>query len=101
MEDSDDFFDKLRDHGTMDSIKSITIEGFETVDDPRVDDPDSIDQIVTYDMATKKETAIEYLTGNGIDFEDNGGRLVFWASYDKEYPETEFFDEKRKQYHIG
>lgn len=101
LENSDDFFDKLRGHGTMDSIKSITIEGFETDGDPRVDDPDSIDQIVTYDLTTGKQTAVEYLTGNGIDFEDNGGRLEFWASYETEYPETEYFDEKRKQYHIG
>lgn len=100
LEDSDDFLDKLRDHGDMDSIKSITIEGFETEGDSRVEDPDSIDQIVTYDMETREETAVEYLTRDDIDFEDNGGSLKFWASYEKKYPETKFFDKKRKQYNI-
>ena len=94
FDDESEIIKKLRNLSSINDIAKIIIEGYEDTFKDWEDGPEAFDDIVTYDMRTKKQTAIG-IGNNYIECEGNGGHLDF--SHDikmKETPEG-YFDEKR------
>ena len=98
--DDNEFIQKINSLSSMDEIDKITIEGYEDLlcdyDDPEI--YFAQDDIVTYDMNTKKETG--KITGSDeIECEGAGGRLMF--RHDSKWFKTPkgYFDKKRSEFH--
>ena len=101
FDDNDEFIQKLKSLQSMDEIDKITIEGYEDLMSD-YDSPETgysaCDDIVTYDMNTKKETG--KITGSDwIECEGAGGRLMF--RHDSEWFKTpkDYFEEKRDEFY--
>ena len=79
----------------MDEISKITIEGYEDTFNDWEDGPEAADEIVTYDMNTKTQTAV--LIGSSyIESEGTGGALEFERETKRQEAPDEYFDKKRQ-----
>lgn len=78
----------------MKDISKIIIEGYEDTFHNWDDGPEAFDDIVTYDMETKKQIAIGI--GNSyIECEGNGGYLDFEHNIEMQETPEGYFEEKR------
>lgn len=79
----------------MDEIAKITIEGYEDTFRDYDDGPEAFDDIVTYDMKTKTQTAIG-IGSDYIESEGTGGALDFEHFPALQETPDGYFDAKRE-----
>ena len=85
---------ELKNLSSIDDISKITIEGYEDTFHDWEDGPEAFDDIVTYDMKTKTQTAIGF--GNScIESEGTGGYLEFEHKVKIQEAPEGYFEEKR------
>lgn len=95
FDDESEIVKKLRNLSSMNDIAKIIIEGYEDTFRDWEDGPEAFDDIVTYDMSTKKQTAIG-IGNNYIECEGNGGYLDFKHNIKMQETPEGYFDEKRE-----
>lgn len=95
--DNSDIVQTLRKLSSMDDIKTITIEGYEDTFCNLEEGPYANDDIVTYSMKDKEQSAVNIGVGY-IECEGTGGYLAF--DHERTWKETPegYFEEKRKAF---
>jgi hypothetical protein len=86
---------ELKELSSMDEISKIIIEGYEDTFHDWEDGPEAFDDIVTYDMETKIQTAIGF-GNNYIECEGMGGSLDFEHKVEIQETPDGYFEEKRE-----
>ena len=94
FEDDSEFIRTLKEVKKMEDIESITIEGYEDTFRDYEDGPEAFDEIVTYNMDTKRQTAIG-IGQTYIESEGTGGSLDFEHSVVMQKTPEEYFETKR------
>lgn len=96
LDDDSSVIESLKALSSMEDIAKITIEGYEETFEDYDDGAYASDEIVTYDLKNKKQTA----TAFGFDYiecEGTGGSLNFSHGAEWQDAPEGYFEEKRKQ----
>lgn len=95
--DDDEMIQSLKKLSSMDEISKITIEGYEDTFHDYEDGPDASDEIVSYDMKTRKQTA-KHMGSGYIESEGTGGALDFEFSAEEVDLDEEYIAKKRARF---
>lgn len=94
LDDSSELIHALQSLSSMDEIESITIEGYEDTFCDYEDGPEANDEVVTYSMKEKKQSAVSIGSGY-IESEGTGGYLAFERKTTKKETPKGYFEVKR------
>ena len=95
LDEGMEIISELKKLSSVEDISKITIEGYEDTFHDWEDGPEAFDDIVTYDMKTKTQTAIG-IGNDCIECEGNGGYLNFHHNYKLQETPEGYFETKRE-----
>lgn len=94
--DDDKIISELNSLSSMDEIEKITIEGYEDTFRDYDEGPYARDEIVSYNLKTKKTEEILYGEEYVLETEGDGGQLLFDRKCKKTDSPVGWFDQKRE-----